>query len=195
MDAETNRVYGCSGTCLYSHSSIFSQHSSVSPLFITIVPQFVLLEHTEPTRVCNGRERGREQETDREAGRQTGRQAGRQTDRQRQTDCHKQTETEKQREREREIQPASRYMTNLTTHSGGTHIYALSHQKRWLPCGRRRKQRHQFCDLGYLSVWEVVALETAKTGVTCNAVCPGWVETPREYPLFGRFYQAIYIYI
>jgi 3-hydroxybutyrate dehydrogenase len=23
-----------------------------------------------------------------------------------------------------------------------------------------------------------VALETAKTGVTCNAVCPGWVLTP-----------------
>jgi 3-hydroxybutyrate dehydrogenase len=24
----------------------------------------------------------------------------------------------------------------------------------------------------------VVALETARTGVTCNAICPGWVLTP-----------------
>lgn len=25
---------------------------------------------------------------------------------------------------------------------------------------------------------KTVALETAKTGVTCNAICPGWVLTP-----------------
>ncbi|MCZ8103148.1 MAG: SDR family oxidoreductase, partial [Burkholderiales bacterium] len=25
---------------------------------------------------------------------------------------------------------------------------------------------------------KVVALETARTGVTCNAICPGWVLTP-----------------
>jgi 3-hydroxybutyrate dehydrogenase len=25
---------------------------------------------------------------------------------------------------------------------------------------------------------KVVALETAKTGITCNAICPGWVLTP-----------------
>jgi 3-hydroxybutyrate dehydrogenase len=25
---------------------------------------------------------------------------------------------------------------------------------------------------------KVVALETAQTGVTCNAICPGWVLTP-----------------
>ena len=31
---------------------------------------------------------------------------------------------------------------------------------------------------GILGVTKVVALETATTGVTCNAVCPGWVLTP-----------------
>ena len=25
---------------------------------------------------------------------------------------------------------------------------------------------------------KVVALETARTGITCNAICPGWVLTP-----------------
>ena len=31
---------------------------------------------------------------------------------------------------------------------------------------------------GILGLTKVVALETAKTGVTCNAICPGWVLTP-----------------
>lgn len=31
---------------------------------------------------------------------------------------------------------------------------------------------------GVLGITKVVALETATTGVTCNAVCPGWVLTP-----------------
>ena len=31
---------------------------------------------------------------------------------------------------------------------------------------------------GLLGLTKVTALETARTGVTCNAVCPGWVETP-----------------
>jgi 3-hydroxybutyrate dehydrogenase len=31
---------------------------------------------------------------------------------------------------------------------------------------------------GVLGLTKVVALETASTGVTCNAVCPGWVLTP-----------------
>jgi 3-hydroxybutyrate dehydrogenase len=31
---------------------------------------------------------------------------------------------------------------------------------------------------GILGITKVVALETATTGVTCNAVCPGWVLTP-----------------
>ena len=31
---------------------------------------------------------------------------------------------------------------------------------------------------GLVGLTKVVALENAKTGVTCNAVCPGWVRTP-----------------
>jgi len=31
---------------------------------------------------------------------------------------------------------------------------------------------------GIMGLTKVVALETAKTGITCNAICPGWVLTP-----------------
>ena len=31
---------------------------------------------------------------------------------------------------------------------------------------------------GVVGLTKVVALETATTGVTCNAICPGWVLTP-----------------
>ncbi len=31
---------------------------------------------------------------------------------------------------------------------------------------------------GLLGLTKVVALETAKTNITCNAICPGWVYTP-----------------
>ncbi|HTX52249.1 MAG TPA: 3-hydroxybutyrate dehydrogenase [Candidatus Baltobacteraceae bacterium] len=31
---------------------------------------------------------------------------------------------------------------------------------------------------GLVGLTKVVALETAKTGITCNAICPGWVLTP-----------------
>ncbi len=31
---------------------------------------------------------------------------------------------------------------------------------------------------GVMGLTKVVALETAQTGVTCNAICPGWVLTP-----------------
>jgi 3-hydroxybutyrate dehydrogenase len=31
---------------------------------------------------------------------------------------------------------------------------------------------------GVVGMTKVVALETARTGVTCNAICPGWVLTP-----------------
>ncbi len=31
---------------------------------------------------------------------------------------------------------------------------------------------------GLVALTKVVALETAKTGITCNAICPGWVPTP-----------------
>lgn len=31
---------------------------------------------------------------------------------------------------------------------------------------------------GIVGLTKVVALENAGTGVTCNAICPGWVRTP-----------------
>ncbi len=31
---------------------------------------------------------------------------------------------------------------------------------------------------GLIGLTKVVALETADTGITCNAICPGWVRTP-----------------
>jgi 3-hydroxybutyrate dehydrogenase len=41
-----------------------------------------------------------------------------------------------------------------------------------------RKAAYVVSKHGILGLTKVVALETATTGVTCNAICPGWVLTP-----------------
>jgi 3-hydroxybutyrate dehydrogenase len=42
----------------------------------------------------------------------------------------------------------------------------------------RNKVAYVAAKHGILGITKVVALETATTGVTCNAICPGWVLTP-----------------
>jgi len=44
--------------------------------------------------------------------------------------------------------------------------------------GSRDKAAYVAAKHGILGLTKVVALETAATGVTCNAICPGWVLTP-----------------
>ena len=44
--------------------------------------------------------------------------------------------------------------------------------------GSARKAAYVAAKHGILGLTKVVALETATTGVTCNAICPGWVLTP-----------------
>ena len=44
--------------------------------------------------------------------------------------------------------------------------------------GSARKAAYVAAKHGLLGLTKVVALETATTGVTCNAICPGWVLTP-----------------
>ncbi len=41
-----------------------------------------------------------------------------------------------------------------------------------------RKAAYVAAKHGILGLTKVVALETATTGITCNAICPGWVLTP-----------------
>ena len=44
--------------------------------------------------------------------------------------------------------------------------------------GSARKAAYVASKHGILGLTKVVALETATTGITCNAICPGWVLTP-----------------
>jgi 3-hydroxybutyrate dehydrogenase len=44
--------------------------------------------------------------------------------------------------------------------------------------GSAQKSAYVAAKHGALGLTKVVALETAASGVTCNAICPGWVLTP-----------------
>ncbi|MDV7211547.1 3-hydroxybutyrate dehydrogenase [Azotobacter beijerinckii] len=44
--------------------------------------------------------------------------------------------------------------------------------------GSEQKSAYVAAKHGLLGLTKVVALETAQTAITCNAVCPGWVLTP-----------------
>lgn len=44
--------------------------------------------------------------------------------------------------------------------------------------GSAQKSAYVAAKHGLLGLTKVTALETARTGVTCNAICPGWVLTP-----------------
>ncbi len=44
--------------------------------------------------------------------------------------------------------------------------------------GSKEKAAYVAAKHGLVGLTKVIALETAQTGVTCNALCPGWVLTP-----------------
>jgi 3-hydroxybutyrate dehydrogenase len=44
--------------------------------------------------------------------------------------------------------------------------------------GSSHKSAYVAAKHGLIGLTKVVALELAETGVTCNAICPGWVKTP-----------------
>jgi 3-hydroxybutyrate dehydrogenase len=51
--------------------------------------------------------------------------------------------------------------------------------------GSAEKSAYVAAKHGLVGLTKVCALETATTGVTCNAICPGWVLTPQA-PAAGR---------
>jgi 3-hydroxybutyrate dehydrogenase len=46
------------------------------------------------------------------------------------------------------------------------------------PVASAQKAAYVAAKHGIVGLTKVVALETATTGITCNAICPGWVLTP-----------------
>ena len=44
--------------------------------------------------------------------------------------------------------------------------------------GSKFKAAYVAAKHGLIGLTKVIALETAGTGITCNAICPGWVLTP-----------------
>ncbi len=44
--------------------------------------------------------------------------------------------------------------------------------------GSAQKSAYVAAKHGIIGLTKVVALETAESGITCNAICPGWVRTP-----------------
>lgn len=44
--------------------------------------------------------------------------------------------------------------------------------------GSAQKSAYVAAKHGVVGLTKVVALETAESGITCNAICPGWVRTP-----------------
>ena len=44
--------------------------------------------------------------------------------------------------------------------------------------GSAQKSAYVAAKHGIVGLTKVTALENATTGVTCNAICPGWVLTP-----------------
>jgi 3-hydroxybutyrate dehydrogenase len=51
----------------------------------------------------------------------------------------------------------------------------------------RNKAAYVAAKHGILGLTKVVALETATTGITCNAICPGWVLTPLVQKQIGEW--------
>ena len=59
--------------------------------------------------------------------------------------------------------------------TGGASLISLLFTAWWL---QKRNLPNVAAKHGVVGFTKTIALETAQTGVTCNALCPGWVLTP-----------------